>query len=396
MSILKVAKTTQACLKCNTYGWAGVGKTYAAGQIAIGLANLIQSKKPIAFFDSETGSDFWIDRIEQLTGIRPVVAKTRAFSDLLEGLEEAAGTCDIAIVDSATHFWRELIDAYKRSLVKTKKMSQDGRLAFQHWDYLKGEWRKFTDSFVNNRLHMIVCGRAGNEWDYFKDDDGKMDLRKTGTRMAAEKEFGFEPGLVLENERFTKIQWEENPKAKGFIYTITVLKDRWPDSAIVGKQFAFDPEKRNGDNPVFEALLPHISRLNLGGEQMGLDVSRTSESMFPDGQGDYERKRKEKAIILEAMEAFIPFAIPGSTATEKKRKQELIQIGFGTMSWTSVKERCLPELRAGFRSIVNEINADREKEELEPFDMPIEAREPEQKGEEADEPNTEYEQSPTI
>jgi hypothetical protein len=396
MSILTTAKTTQACLKCNIYGWSGAGKTYAAAQIAIGLANLAQSKKPIAFFDSETGSDFWIDQIEQLTGTRPVVAKTRAFSDLLEGLEEAAGTCDIAIVDSATHFWRELIDAYKRSLIKKKRMSEDGRLAFQHWDYLKGEWRKFTDSFVNNRLHMIVCGRAGNEWDYFKDETGKMELRKTGTKMAAEKEFGFEPSLVLENERISKVELYEDATAKGFVYTITVLKDRWPDSSIVGQTLEFDPEKRNGDNPVFVALLPHISRLNLGGEQMGLDVSRTSEGMFPDGQGDYERKRKEKAIVLEAISEFIPYAISGKTAAETKRKKELLQNAFGTMSWKSVEERCVSELRAGFRSIVNDVNADREKEEMEPLDMPIEARGPEQKGEEADEPSAEYEQSTAV
>lgn len=395
MLILKTAEMTQACLKCNIYGWAGAGKTYAAAQIAIGLAVLAQSKKPIAFFDSETGSDFWTERIEQLTGTRPVVAKTRAFADLIEGLGEAAESCDIAIVDSATHFWRELIDAYKKSLIKAKKMSPDGRLAFQHWDHLKGEWRKFTDLFVNNRLHMIVCGRAGNEWDYFKNEEGSMELRKTGTKMAAEKEFGYEPSLVLENERISKMQWEENPHAKGVVYTVTVLKDRWPESPIVGKQFMFDPEKDNGANPVFEVLLPHIERLNLGGEQLGVDTTRTSDGLFVDGRGDYERKKRDKAIVLEAMAEFIPYAIPGSTAAEKKRKKELIQIGFGTMSWKSVEERCLEELRAGFRAIVNEINTDREKEKLEPLDMPLEARDPEPKKESevTDESSTEHKES---
>lgn len=394
MSILKEAKITQACLKCNIYGWAGAGKTYAAAQIAIGLANLAQSKKPIAFFDSETGSDFWIDRIEQLTGIRPVVAKTRAFADLIEGLGEAAESCDIAIVDSATHYWRELIDAYKKSLVKAKKMSPDGRLAFQHWDHLKNEWRKFTDLFVNNRLHMIVCGRAGNEWDYFKNEEGSMELRKTGTKMAAEKEFGYEPSLVLENERIPRVQWEENPHAKGVVYTVTVLKDRWPESPIVGKQFPFDPEKDNGVNPVFDVLLPHIERLNLGGEQLGVDTARTSEGLFPDGRSDVERKRRDKAIVLEAIPEFISYHIPGQSATEKKRKKELLQTAFGTMSWKSVEERCLPELRAGFRSIVNDINADREKEGDDPIDMPVEALDPPETSKESeatDESSTEHE-----
>jgi hypothetical protein len=370
MSILKLAETTQAYLKCNIYGWAGAGKTYAAVKIALGLSALTEHKKPIAFLDSETGSDFWIERISTATGHQPLVAKTRAFADLIQGIIEAQDASDILIADSATHYWRELIDAYK----KARKMPPDGKLAFQHWDHLKGEWRRFTDLFVNSSLHMIVCGRAGHEWDYFENDEGKMELRKTGTKMKAEAEFGFEPSLVLECERINRSIIEENAKAKGLIHRVTVLKDRW--DIINGREFDFDPMQRNDKvNPEFDALAPHIRLLNLGGIQMGVDISRESSGMFRDGRGDYERRKREHEIVLEALAEHIGYALPGQSAEEKKRKKELLQLGFGTMAWKSIETKPTPELRAGFRAIVNKINEWRESENLEPIDMPSEARE---------------------
>lgn len=383
MTILKPAEKTQAYLKCNIYGWAGSGKTYTAVQLALGLSKLTNFEKAIGFLDSETGSDFWVDRIRQATGQAPLVAKTRAFSDLLGGLLEAQSSCNIVIVDSATHYWRELIDAYKTA----RKMPPDSRLAFQHWDHLKGEWRKFTDLFVNSPLHMIVCGRAGHEWDYFENDDGKMELRKTGTKMKAEAEFGFEPSLVLECERLTRIAVEENPKAKGLIHRVTVLKDRC--DIINGQEFDFDPVKRtDGDNPVFDALAPHVQLLNLGGDQLGVDTTRDSSAMFQDGRGEYERMKKDREIVLEAIGEFIGYAIPGQSADEKKRKKELLQLGFGTMAWKAVETKRLPELRAGFQAIANKVNEWREADGLELLDMPLEAREPE--SEEVDEPSTEH------
>src|SRR4051812_32554365 len=55
------------------------------------------------------------------------------------------------------------VAAARQRVNSTKKRS---RLHFEDWGYLKSEWRKFTDRFVNSQLHIIVCGRAGFEYDY--------------------------------------------------------------------------------------------------------------------------------------------------------------------------------------------------------------------------------------
>ena len=53
-------------------------------------------------------------RIET-AGIELFTAKTRAFRDLLEAVPEAEANGSVLLVDSLTHFWVELTDAYMRA-----------------------------------------------------------------------------------------------------------------------------------------------------------------------------------------------------------------------------------------------------------------------------------------
>jgi hypothetical protein len=59
----------------------------------------------------------------------------------------------------------------KKKVAEFKRPSY--RLQFQDWDYLKSEWRKFTDVFVNSPVHIVACGRGGYEYDYTEDEDTK-------------------------------------------------------------------------------------------------------------------------------------------------------------------------------------------------------------------------------
>ena len=70
-----------------------------------------------------------------------------------------------------------------------------------HYTKLYEMWAKFTDSFLNSSLHMIVCGRAGDMYEYQENENGKKELIKSGTRMATEKELSYEPSLLIEMQR---------------------------------------------------------------------------------------------------------------------------------------------------------------------------------------------------
>lgn len=328
MALFKKAENTSAFLKMGLMGFAGSGKTYTAAQTAIGLVHHMQAleieyaDRPAFFLDTETGSD-WVKPMFDEAKIDLHTAKTRAFSDLREAVREAEKNASILLVDSISHFWKELCDAYM-------KKKNRNRLQFEDWAFLKGEWGKFTDQFVNSDLHIIICGRAGYEYDYFQDEDtGKKNLEKTGIKMKAEGEMGYEPSLLVLMERHTNMETMKVSR------TATILKDR--STLLDGKQIT---------NPNFQSFLPHINFLNLGGKQLGVDISRNSEGEIPADVRDSNRVQRK--IVLDEIETLLIYHYPGQSAADKKAKIELLREHFKA-SWTEIESVMpLADLRAGY------------------------------------------------
>ncbi|MGE0751824.1 MAG: AAA family ATPase [Variibacter sp.] len=357
--LFRPAENTSAFLKMGLLGFQGSGKTKTAGLIAIGLVRYMQkhnidyAKKPVFFLDTETGSD-WLRPDFEKVGIPLYVAKTRAFSDLIRACDEAAENGSFLIVDSISHFWKELCESYARAKKNQLRLSGNYRLQFQDWSYLKGEqgWQQFSDRYVNLPLHMIVCGRAGYEYDYFADDEGKKQLEKTGVKMKAEGEFGFEPSLLVQMELCQKL----DGKAVSAVWREAhVLKDR--STLIDGKTFIFGAQHENGanmsveelTNQTFSAFLPHIRCLNLGGKQLGVDTKRTSEHDISADKKDFSSVQRK--ICWGEIGDLLTLHCGGQSTADKQRRIQLFQKHFGA-SATEVEEVMpLIAMRAGFDSL---------------------------------------------
>jgi hypothetical protein len=331
MALFTKAEATSATLKMGMMGFAGSGKTHTATSVAIGLVQLLREcrqpagDRPIAFLDTETGSDWVAPRIRE-AGIELHTAKTRAFSDLLTAVPEAEEHASIMLVDSLTHFWIELCDSYMRAKKRT-------RLQFEDWAFLKTEWRKFTDRFVNSNLHIIVCGRAGFEYDYQIDEETeKKNLVKTGIKMKAEGEMGYEPSLLVLMEREMDMATKTNK------HFAKVIKDR--STLLDGKEFP---------DPTFECFLPHIQRLNLGGKHLGVDTTRTSDHTIPRDARD--NRRTQRKIVLAEIEDLLVTHYPGQTAKEKLAKVTALKTHWQA-SWVEMEEvMTLERLRAGYDAL---------------------------------------------
>jgi hypothetical protein len=340
MGLFMKAESTSAFLKMGIMGFAGSGKTYTATSTAIGLVEHMRTvgvegaEKPVFFLDTETGSD-WVKPQFEVADIPLFTAKTRAFKDLLAAVKEAEKDSSLLLVDSISHFWKELCDAYMAS----KKRN---RLQFEDWAFLKGEWGKFTDLFVNSSLHIILCGRAGYEYDYFQDEAGKKQLEKTGIKMKAEGEMGYEPSLLVLMER------EMDMETLKVHRTASIIKDR--STAIDGRKF---------HNPTFESFMPHIKYLNLGGKQLGVDTTRNSEATIPPDIRENSRVHRE--VVLDEIQSLITRYYPGQSAAEKKTKLDLLKHHFNA-SWTEM-ERLMPlsDLRAGYDTLHIELEGEKSK-----------------------------------
>lgn len=339
--LFKPATNNAAYLKAAFMGLAGSGKTYTASSVAIGLVRHMQkldlpdAGKPVLFVDTENGSS-WMTRRFAEAGIELQVAQTTSFADLAQAMTIARVNASVLIIDSITAFWVEFTETYKA----TKRRSRG--LEFQDWAWLKGEWRaKFTARFLNDPLHTIMCGRMGYEYDHYVDDAGKKQIEKTGVKLKAEGELGFEPSLLVQMER------EQDLDSNTVHHIAHVLKDRRPDAkSLDGKTFR---------DPTFEHFLPHIEYLNLGGTTQGAyDERATSAMLIPADERDTNSTRR--AIVLEEIEALLVEHYPSTSGADKAKKAELFAKHFRTTSWTEA-ERLMPlhDLQAGFDALHREL-----------------------------------------
>jgi len=342
MTLLRKASNNQAYAKVGLYGQAGSGKTRTAVEIAIGLHKAIKSKKPIVAFDTEPAFS-WVLPIFEKNGIELLVAdSSRALIDLMAFMDEAEKISDIVIIDSITHIWKDAQDSYLNKVnEKRKKQNKIPLLAleFQHWRPIKAQWARFTDRFLSSKLHVIVCGRAGTIYEYQDKDDGsgKKELISTGTKMATEKELGYEPSLLIE-----MVSNRQNGK---IVNTALIQKDR--SDMLNGQEIPF---------PNYQKLKKHFEFLNLGGEHFTSMEQRDSKDLYEgaDESGwDYEKKNRE--IWCEEIQGILTKHFPSQSAEDKKQKAEMVDFAFGTRSWTKVESLKSFEIKEGYEKIKAEL-----------------------------------------
>jgi len=333
--MLKPARNKMAYAKVGIYGTAGAGKTRSAAEIAIGLHKAIEaigSKKPIAAFDTEPAFGFVLPLFEN-AGIELLVAdESRALKDLMMFMDEAEAQCDIVIIDSITHVWRDAQDSY---LARLNKSRADQRkkplyaLEFQHWKPIKAAWAAFTDRFLSSKMHVIVCGRAGTVYEYQDKDDGsgKKELISTGTRMATEKELGYEPSLLIE-----MIADRRDGK---MVNVALVQKDR--SDTLNGAEI---------DYPNYKKLEKHFLSLNIGGEHFDSMDARNSESMFPDAtESGWDAESRNRTIFSEEIAELMKKHYPSQSVDDKQKRADLLEKICGTRSWTAVESSHSDKLR---------------------------------------------------
>lgn len=342
MTLLQKAKVEQAAAKVGIFGRQGSGKTTTSALVAIGLSKTYHKGAPVAFLDTENGSDYLVP-IFETEGVELLVVKSRAFQDMRAALTEAEkADCCAYLVDSYSHPWQELTNTFKEK-------SRRKKLEFHHMDALKTLWRGWTDQMLNSSLHVILSGRLGFEWGE-EEDEGERKLVKLGTKMKSESEAGYEPSLLIEIEALqdadTRLK-QTRTKKGSIVHHAYVLKDRW--RALNGRTFQFKDINvyKPGDyRKVFDAFGPHWSKLVIGAPQKAVDGTRTSGAMFDSQTGEsVGQERARRALIAsEEVAGILQHLWGGQTANEKKIRQSLLHELFGTFSWHAIETSSVEKL----------------------------------------------------
>lgn len=383
-SLLETLDTGQGYLKAGMLGFQGSGKTMTAILLAIYTRKLFKLDGPIALVDTENATAYVAPIVQELTGKKLIGRRTRNFDELVALGKECQGAgVSVMVGDSMTHFWRSLCDSYLAGINQSRetyykekgwKFRPKTSLEFQDWGPVKKKWAEWTDLYLNSPMHIIICGRAGYEYDFEKDDEsGKKELVKTGIKMKTEGEFGFEPSLLVEME-VDQIPNGDRPGKFSQVRTATVLKDRF--AVIDGSVFTFPGNKANGKpdrkadlKAVADAFGPHLELLKPGAHS-AVPTNVTPMQVDETGGDDFAKEKKTRQILCEEAQGLIVSLYPGQSAVEKKAKVEIVEQCFGTRSWTAVESMDSGKLRVALDALRKFVETKQPKAET-PDDVPM-------------------------
>ena len=358
---LKEAKPP-AFLKMGFYGTAGSGKTWTAAKVLSQFVREFAPDLQLAMYDTEGGAGYIGEMVEAVSGKPLLAIAATSFSELREFVAMCPGKY-IGLVDSVTQPWRMLCEDFleaKRSRVEgVGGNPQTTKLALADWGPIKEVWNKgFSDPFKFLPAHLCYLGRAGDQWETVKDEEGKDKLQSTGTRMKAESESAYEPSLLVEMVREPNPLYGQGKSTTQWLHQAQVVKDR--ANRLTG-QACNDPD--------IEFFRPHIEFLVGGTHSAPTDHPPAT---FEAGHGkNWETLKRERAAILDLIKDDLLLAWPGQTHAEKKAKVSVIRQAFGpNANWTDLEENekaystdALREGLARIRVVISERNESKEPEE---------------------------------
>jgi len=333
-SFFTSAENTKPYFKAGLQGFAGAGKTFTAGKIAIGLHKKLKSKKPVVIFDTEKAAKF-LKPLFKEAKIELLVRESRSMADLKETMERCRdGFSDILIIDSISHVWENFLEAYK------KKVNRNN-FQFQDWGVIKPTWKaEFSDPFVNDPYHVLMCGRAGYEYENEVNPDTKRrEIHKSGIKMKVEGETAYEPDMLVLMNRFEKVLEED----KKVWREATILKDR--SNTIDGKTFK---------NPTFKDFESAIDVMMSNPIDKNIMISPEGDSalLFKTEEEKNDWKR-HKDKWLEELQGLFTRVAPGATGKDKQFKLEVLAKVFDTTSETAIRALSGSQLRDGYKKVMD-------------------------------------------
>lgn len=342
-------------LKLGLYGWQGSGKSFTSALVAgVLLKRGLLANNRVALIDSENGSR-WVIPVYEALGLKVEVLAAHEFALMLEACRQAEQDgFSVVTIDSVTNFWDEAKASFLEEVNKVRAsrgLKRKWALDVSDWSPIKDRWRKFATWLVGASCHVIACGRAGTDFVTEEKDDGAgRDLRKVGSKMRAEGEFGHEPDILWEMQLQGGTERKKGSKLDRPVTArfLTVLKDR--SNTIMGRTFELESSKdvlrlRDQIEEVFGDFLDHVA------------LSGTKQPPKAEGQGTFSGMAEEAEAfevaqtIVEEVRALLFERWPGQTREARTQRADVVFDCAGVRSWTAVEKMTLAQVAVVARRI---------------------------------------------
>lgn len=279
------------------YGPSGAGKTMSLLRIATGLARFdnggtIPEEGPgrIGVIDSEDGdSELYADRFDFNIIVLGRDTPDKTIDSYTKALKDAAEEgWSVAIIDSLSHAWRELLEQVDNA----KRADRSGN-KFQAWADATPKQKEFIETIKKFPGHVLVTMRASTVWDLVENDRGKKEPRRMGLAPEQGKgiEFEFTWLAFIDTDHSCRVEKDRTGKFQDVHYKL--LDEAF--GAELGAWLA------DGAKPVTEEQKQRIKDLC---KQNGIGGKAFTEK-FKAAPGTYERAEEiiEELLKSDPMKA---------------------------------------------------------------------------------------------
>ena len=253
---LKKAEKKRVKLRIGIAGASGFGKTYSALLLAFGMTN---DWSKIAVIDTENESASLYSDLGEYN-VLPIAAPftPEIYIDAIKVCENAG--IQVIIIDSISHEREgrggclEIVDIITQQ--------SNSRNSYTAWGAVTPRHNSFIQTILQSKCHIITTVRKKQDYDMVKNDKGKTEIIKLGTKEVTREGFEYELTInfeLLNEHHLVKLSKNRTSLFKndlGFIITSQTGKDlvEWANTGIeIAPQLKIVPEK------IFNKLLENLS-----------------------------------------------------------------------------------------------------------------------------------------
>jgi|GEM_PF-2042573 len=201
------------------YGPSGSGKTYTALRLATGMCQEQPFDGRILFIDTEfRSSELYSDTFDfDILEMNPGGDFPPTIENVSKVLAEApAEGYSQIIIDSISHTWKELLAEIDK-LANTQRYRGNSHRA---WAVGTPKQESFIRALKLCDADVIVCMRSATEWDIQKNDRGKTEVVRVGTKPVQGKglEYEFDMLLGVNTEHWVTVEKDRTGKFQDQCY----------------------------------------------------------------------------------------------------------------------------------------------------------------------------------
>ena len=192
MMQLRKATRKKAKLRIGISAASGFGKTYSSLLMAYGITG---DWSKIAVIDTENGSADLYENLGEYNVVSlPAPYSPEVYIEAIQICEN--GGMEVIVIDSASHEWDGQGGILQLHEEEVQRMTYKN--SYTAWAKVTPRHNAFIQAILGSSCHVIITSRRKQDYDMVKNEKGKTEVVKVGTKEIQRDGFEYELTLSFE------------------------------------------------------------------------------------------------------------------------------------------------------------------------------------------------------